>query len=117
MVTAELTPASPRFSERLHIFAQGALAGAVQAWQAMRNRRAVAGLLEWDDRMLRDIGLTRGDVRAAMAGPVHEDPSSRLADTCAERRAARRAMIREALQLTPPRRQMPPSRSYPFADL
>ena len=41
--------------------------------------RAVARLLVLDDRMLRDIGVTRGDVHAAMASPISDDPSRHLA--------------------------------------
>ena len=52
---------APRTSPRRRSPASRAL------WQAVRNRRSVAKLLEWDDRMLRDIGLTQSDVRSAMA--------------------------------------------------
>lgn len=48
-------------------------------WNAARNRRAVRYLREWDDRMLRDIGLTRYDVHAALSGRPTADPSPRLA--------------------------------------
>ena len=39
-------------------------------WRATQNRRSVAKLLEWDDRMLKDIGLTQGDVLSVMALPA-----------------------------------------------
>ena len=64
-------------------------------WKARRNRRAVAGLLQFDDHALADIGLTRGDVAAVLSGPVFEDPSSRLRILAVERRAAKRAQVRE----------------------
>src|SRR5215469_8332120 len=38
----------------------------VDTWRLASNRRSVAKLLEWDERMLRDIGLTRGDVCSVM---------------------------------------------------
>lgn len=57
--------------------------------QRIRNRRAVMTLLEWDDHALRDIGLTRGDVRLALGVPIKEDPSARLMEWAAERRSAR----------------------------
>jgi uncharacterized protein YjiS (DUF1127 family) len=57
--------------------------------QRIRNRRAVMTLLDWDDRALRDIGLTRGDVRLALGMPFREDPSARLQEWALERRAAR----------------------------
>jgi uncharacterized protein YjiS (DUF1127 family) len=59
------------------------------AAQRMRNRRAVMTLAEWDDRALRDIGLTRADVRLALGLPFHEDPSARLREWALERRLAR----------------------------
>ena len=63
--------------------------------RSIRNRRTVAQLLHWDERMLRDIGLTSGDVRAALALPGGEDPSRRLGMLSTERRAAIRAEARE----------------------
>ncbi|MFN4011771.1 MAG: DUF1127 domain-containing protein [Pannonibacter sp.] len=49
-------------------------------WRAFRNRRQIAELTTWTDEQLRDIGLTRGDVRAAMGTPLFADPSSVLVD-------------------------------------
>jgi uncharacterized protein YjiS (DUF1127 family) len=57
--------------------------------QRVKNRRAVNQLLDWDDHALKDIGLTRADVRLSLALPLSEDPSSRLCDWAHERRAAR----------------------------
>ncbi len=47
--------------------------------QALANRRAVNTLQALDDRALKDIGLTRGDVHAALQKPLGEDPSRHLA--------------------------------------
>lgn len=57
-------------------------------WQSRRNRRSVAVLLEFDDRMLKDIGVTRYDVTSALASPARQDPSQRLASLSEERRLA-----------------------------
>jgi uncharacterized protein YjiS (DUF1127 family) len=76
-------------------FATAALYRATEFVTAVRNRRQVAKLLSWDAHMLRDIGLTPGDVRSAMAGPLHEDPSYRLDTLARERRSAFRATARE----------------------
>jgi uncharacterized protein YjiS (DUF1127 family) len=57
--------------------------------QRLRNRRAVLVLLDWDERALRDVGLTRADVRLALGLPFAEDPSARLQAWALERRAAR----------------------------
>jgi uncharacterized protein YjiS (DUF1127 family) len=63
--------------------------------EAMRHRRQVAKLLEWDSRMLRDIGLTPGDVRSALASRLGDDPSYRLDRMARERRSAFHATARE----------------------
>ena len=62
---------------------------------AIRNRRSVKLLVTWDDRMLNDIGLTRGDVVSAMSGPIGDDPGYRLSTLASERRHAERAAARE----------------------
>jgi len=72
-----------------------ALQRAVGYFEAVRNRRQVAKLLSWDARMLRDIGLTPGDVRSAMASPLGDDPSCRLDGIARERRNALHAAARE----------------------
>ena len=43
--------------------------------QALRHRREVKHLAEFDDRMLKDIGLTRNDVSSALAEPFTRNPS------------------------------------------
>ena len=70
---------------------------AVDYVEAVRNRRQVARLLSWDAHMLRDIGLTQGDVHAALASPLREDPSYRLDTMAQERRRAAQASARERL--------------------
>lgn len=54
-------------------------------WTALMNRRAVASLGEYDERMLKDIGLVRSDVVAALDAPLDQDPSLRLARVAAGR--------------------------------
>src|SRR5262245_9860875 len=46
--------------------------------QLVKNRREANLLAELDDRMLADIGLTRGDVRDAYSEPVWRDPTAVL---------------------------------------
>jgi|GEM_PF-3290946 len=53
-----------------------------RAWTA---RRQVMGLLEADDRMLADIGLTRADVVGSLEAPMDVDPSHQLIRARAER--------------------------------
>jgi uncharacterized protein YjiS (DUF1127 family) len=97
MATTELSHSqTSQIGDRIqHVVAVSA-ARVAAVWQAAKNRRDVNRLLDWDDRMLRDIGLTPNDVRAALSGTVAEDPSTRLRVFSSERRAADRAARREA---------------------
>ena len=56
----------------------------------LKNRRDAALLTSLDDRMLADIGLTRGDVRDAYSEPVWRDPTAILVSRAYERRINRR---------------------------
>ncbi|OYX75875.1 MAG: hypothetical protein B7Y95_00115 [Rhizobiales bacterium 32-66-11] len=67
----------------LHVTSQG-----LKVIRAVEHRRAVRALGALDDHMLRDIGLTRGDVRDAAAEPPWADPSVLLVRRAVERRAA-----------------------------
>jgi uncharacterized protein YjiS (DUF1127 family) len=58
--------------------------------QTLKNRRDAAMLTGLDDRMLADIGLTRGDVRDAYSEPVWRDPTAILVSRAHERRINRR---------------------------
>ena len=96
MATNEFTSAgTPSVGERIQRMIEVSAASVAAVWRAARNRRSVGRLLEWDDRMLRDIGLTQGDVRAALAARGAEDPSRRLGLLSGERHAAIRANARE----------------------
>jgi uncharacterized protein YjiS (DUF1127 family) len=57
--------------------------------RAIANRSSVNTLAAMDDRMLRDIGLTRGDVESALAQPWHKDPSRVLTVRRIENRVRR----------------------------
>lgn len=70
-----------------------ALAGLLRsAWCAFaRDRlrmRAARELARKDDRMLRDIGLNRADLRDAASVPLAHDPTDMLVLRATERRAA-----------------------------
>ena len=64
-----------------------------QLVQIVRNRRDATILASLDDRMLADIGLTRGDVRDAVSEPVWRDPTAILVSRVQERRSSRRRVI------------------------
>ena len=49
--------------------------------KALKHRRQIRNLEEFDDRMLKDIGLTRGDVSSAVSEPLSRKPSWVLART------------------------------------
>ena len=61
--------------------------------RAIAGRRTLRELARADDRMLRDIGLNRSDLRDAAAEPIFRDPTAVLAgrvdETGARRRVAR----------------------------
>jgi uncharacterized protein YjiS (DUF1127 family) len=67
-----------------------AAARARDALELLKNRRDAAALAGLDDRMLADIGLTRGDLRDAYSEPVWRDPTAILVSRAQERRAGRR---------------------------
>jgi len=48
---------------------------AARAWS---NRRTIVSLGDFDDHMLADIGISRDDVRQALAVPFGEDPALML---------------------------------------
>jgi uncharacterized protein YjiS (DUF1127 family) len=58
------------------------------AWR--QHRRDAAVLARADDRMLADIGLTRGDVFDALSGGPWNDPTALLRVRALERRLSRR---------------------------
>ncbi len=62
-----------------------------RAWTVIRNRTQVARLSELDDRALKDIGLLRSDVAAALSLPWHHDPSNHLAEVAGGGRFDRRS--------------------------
>ena len=67
-----------------------AVARARDILQFLKNRRDAASLSGLDDRMLADIGLTRGDLRDAYSEPVWRDPTAILVSRAHERRINRR---------------------------
>ena len=44
----------------------------------LKHRQQIASLAQLDDRALKDIGLMRTDVRAALSSPFYRDPSVQL---------------------------------------
>lgn len=74
---------------------------AVGLWLVRRiereiDRRRTMALLGHEDRMLTDLGITRGDIHRALMSATGDKPSEVLADTRRAARAARQAQVREA---------------------
>jgi uncharacterized protein YjiS (DUF1127 family) len=59
--------------------------------RAYEGRRVLRDLARSDDRMLKDIGLARSDLRSAAAEPLFRDPTELLAGHVNEVRLRRRA--------------------------
>ncbi|MDJ1160012.1 DUF1127 domain-containing protein [Chelatococcus sp. SYSU_G07232] len=70
----------------------------LRLWRAWRNRLAVRNLAEFDDRTLKDIGLTRSDVDGALAEPLFRDPSIALALKVHDQQAAARRLAADGLR-------------------
>ena len=77
---------------------------------ALLHRREVARLADLDDRALKDIGLLRSDVTAALDRPLGEDPSTLLMLRSAERRSYARMAVLGPQAPAPRSAALPPRR-------
>ena len=84
------TQTPSHFAAAVHAVYGFALARTRDLLQLAKNRRDAATLSGLDDRMLADIGLTRGDLRDAYSEPVWRDPTAILVSRAHERRVNRR---------------------------
>jgi uncharacterized protein YjiS (DUF1127 family) len=84
-----------------------ALPSVTAVLRALSNRREVARLLASDDRMLKDIGLTRSEVAGVLDGPLYRDPSVLLARSAEWRRRGRPMVTASTAQSAPVRRVVP----------
>jgi uncharacterized protein YjiS (DUF1127 family) len=66
-------------------------AGLVKAWA---HRRAIRNLSYSDDALLKDIGLTRSDIGAALDMPFYRDPSLLLAEHAGRSTLSREFQLR-----------------------
>jgi uncharacterized protein YjiS (DUF1127 family) len=83
----------------------------------LRNRRAAGRLADLDARMLKDIGLTRSDLRDAYAEPLWRDPTDILARRASERHGRRRPAARTmVMEASEPLFAARPVRCYPPLD-
>jgi len=84
------THAAPHFAGIVNAVAGIVVARLRQVGQILKNRRDANTLAGLDERMLADIGLTRGDVRDAFSLSVWSDPTAVLVSRVNERRISRR---------------------------
>ena len=68
--------------------------------KALRHRREIKHLAEFDERMLADIGLTRSDVTSALDEPLTRNPSWVLVRR-AERHSRSERLAPSARQVRP----------------
>lgn len=74
-----------------------------RAWRLVKNRRQMTDLASLSDEQLQDIGLTRGDVRRAIALPLGSDPTSYLKELAfAHTSAAYASSFAANSDITPP---------------
>jgi uncharacterized protein YjiS (DUF1127 family) len=80
--------------------AKGVTRAFLDLFRALKHRREIIQLADFDDHMLKDIGLTRSDVEGALAEPLIYNPSLVLVRS-AERHS-------RAEKLAPPLRAIRP---------
>jgi uncharacterized protein YjiS (DUF1127 family) len=66
----------------------------------LRHRREIKALTELDERLLKDIGLTRGDVQGALSESLLRNPSVVLVRSV-ERRSRSERAVRPARPVVP----------------
>jgi uncharacterized protein YjiS (DUF1127 family) len=69
-------------------FVRFSLAVLLWPFRVAEHRRCMAELAAMDDHTLKDIGLTRQDLRDATALPLHRDPTRQLRERANERAEA-----------------------------
>lgn len=82
-------PATPAAAPRAKGFVRVAVQRVIAILSAIQGRRDMHVLAGMDERMLSDIGLTRGDVRDAASEPLWRDPTAILVMRAQERRRGR----------------------------
>jgi uncharacterized protein YjiS (DUF1127 family) len=102
-MTTLTTPVAPSScSQALAVVGAAVVRAGRRLADAWRHRHDAAALSGFDDRMLADIGLTRGDLNDALAEPLWRDPTSVLARRQGERRRARRAAVTALIKKASP---------------
>src|SRR4051794_27408537 len=90
MTTISPSRTTSQLAQTVNAIAGSLAVGARHLARLIKNRREATILAGLDDRMLADIGLTRGDLRDAYSEPVWSDPTAILVSRAHERRVNRR---------------------------
>jgi uncharacterized protein YjiS (DUF1127 family) len=90
MTTMSQTRTTSLFAQTVNAITGSLVVRARHFAQLVKSRRDATMLAGLDDRMLADIGLTRGDLRDAYSEPVWSDPTAILVSRAHERRVNRR---------------------------
>jgi uncharacterized protein YjiS (DUF1127 family) len=90
MTTFSQSRTRSQLAQMVNAIAGSLVVRARQLALIVKNRRDATMLSGLDDRMLADIGLTRGDLRDAYSEPVWSDPTAILVSRAHERRINRR---------------------------
>jgi len=98
--TVRLAKPAP-FARAIRVLGALVARAAYRARAARKHRKDMIPLAGADERMLADIGLTRGDVRDAFAGSLWEDPTILLRSRALERRLGRRGVSHGFLPVAP----------------
>src|SRR4051812_36274153 len=93
MTTISQSRTASQLAQMVNAIAGSLAVGARHLARLVKNRREATMLAGLDDRMLADIGLTRGDLRDAYSEPVWSDPTAILVSRSHERRANRRRAL------------------------
>ena len=89
-ITSLTISAAAPWARALAALAGRAGRGLKRIAERIKNRRDAMRLVDLDDRMLADIGITRSDLRDAYSGSPWRDPSELLARRATERRVRSR---------------------------
>jgi len=89
MTTLTISAFSAPFAQAFAGFASAAARFGRRVVAAWHHRGDLAMLASFDERMLRDIGLTRSDVNDALSEPMWRDPTAVLVRRQRERRTLR----------------------------
>ncbi len=76
---------------------RGMLRAIMSAYKRRQNRIALRDMLHWNNQLLDDIGLTREDLRCALAMSWTSDPSKQLGVMAHERRTNAQADAKQCL--------------------